>query len=164
MRTDVVLMKRHNINAVRTSHYPPDPRFLDLCDEYGLLVIDECDLETHGFAFAGWRDNPSGDPRWRPACLDRVERTVERDKNHPSVIMWSLGNEAGTGRNLERMAEWIRGRDPGRLIHYEGEPDAFYTDVYSRCTPGTTSSTRSAGGRKPSRRTASTTRTAVACP
>ena len=97
-------------------------------------------------------------------AVDRVERTVERDKNHPSVIMWSLGNEAGTGRNLERMAEWIRGRDPGRLIHYEGEPDAFYTDVYSRCTPGTTSSTRSAGGRKPSRRTASTTRTAVACP
>ena len=132
MRADVVLMKRHNINAVRTSHYPPDPRFLDLCDEYGLLVIDECDLETHGFALAGWRGNPSDDPRWLPACLDRIERTVERDKNHPSVIMWSLGNEAGTGRNLEQMAGWIRARDPGRLIHYEGEPGAFYTDVYSR--------------------------------
>jgi beta-galactosidase len=132
MRADVVLMKQHNINAVRTSHYPPDPRFLDLCDEYGLLVIDECDLETHGFALAGWRSNPSDDPRWLPACLDRIERTVERDKNHPSVIMWSLGNEAGTGRNLEQMAGWIRARDPGRLIHYEGEPDAFYTDVYSR--------------------------------
>jgi beta-galactosidase len=132
LRADVVLMKQHNINAVRTSHYPPDPRFLDLCDEYGLLVIDECDLETHGFALAGWRANPSDDPRWRPACLDRIERTVERDKNHPSVIMWSLGNEAGTGRNLEQMAGWIRARDPGRLIHYEGEPDAFYTDVYSR--------------------------------
>ena len=132
MRADVVLMKQHNINAVRTSHYPPDPRFLDLCDEYGLLVIDECDLETHGFALAGWRANPSDDPRWLPACLDRIERTVERDKNHPSVIMWSLGNEAGTGRNLEQMAGWIRARDPGRLIHYEGEPDAFYTDVYSR--------------------------------
>jgi beta-galactosidase len=131
LRADVVLMKQHNINAVRTSHYPPDPRFLDLCDEYGLLVIDECDLETHGFALAGWRANPSDDPRWRPACLDRIERTVERDKNHPSVIMWSLGNEAGTGRNLEQMAGWIRARDPGRLIHYEGEPDAFYTDVYS---------------------------------
>ena len=132
MRADVVLMKQHNINAVRTSHYPPDPRFLDLCDEYGLLVIDECDLETHGFALAGWRANPSDDPRWLPACLDRIERTVERDKNHPSVIMWSLGNEAGTGRNLEQMAGWIRARDPGRLIHYEGEPDAFYTDVYSK--------------------------------
>ena len=136
MRADVLLMKRHNINAVRTSHYPPDPRFLDLCDEYGLLVVDECDLETHGFALAGWRNNPSDDPRWRPACLDRIERTVERDKNHPSVIIWSLGNEAGTGRNLEQMAGWIRGRDPGRLIHYEGEPDSFYTDVYSRMYAG----------------------------
>ncbi|HEY7812270.1 MAG TPA: glycoside hydrolase family 2 TIM barrel-domain containing protein, partial [Nakamurella sp.] len=136
MRADVLLMKRHNINAVRTSHYPPDPRFLDLCDEYGLLVIDECDLETHGFALAGWRNNPSDDPRWRPACLDRIERTVERDKNHPSVIIWSLGNEAGTGRNLEQMAGWIRGRDPGRLIHYEGEPDSFYTDLYSRMYAG----------------------------
>ncbi len=136
MRADIALMKQHNINAVRTSHYPPDPRFLDLCDEYGLLVIDECDLETHGFALANWRDNPSDDPRWRPAYLDRIRRTVERDKNHPSVIMWSLGNEAGTGRNLEAMAEWIRGRDTSRLIHYEGEHDAFYTDVYSRMYVG----------------------------
>jgi beta-galactosidase len=136
MRADIVLMKRHNINAVRTSHYPPDPRFLDLCDEYGLLVIDECDLETHGFALVNWRDNPGGDPRWLPACLDRIQRTVERDKNHPSVIMWSLGNEAGTGGNLEKMAEWIRGRDPGRLIHYEGEPGSCYADVYSRMYAG----------------------------
>jgi beta-galactosidase len=136
MRADVVLMKRHNINAVRTSHYPPDPRFLDLCDEYGLLVIDECDLETHGFALVNWRGNPSGDPRWLPACLDRIQRTVERDKNHPSVIMWSLGNEAGTGGNLEKMAEWIRGRDTSRLIHYEGEPGSFYADVYSRMYAG----------------------------
>ena len=136
MRADILLMKRHNINAVRTSHYPPDPRFLDLCDEYGLLVIDECDLETHGFAFANWRDNPSDDPRWQPACLDRIQRTVQRDKNHPCVIMWSLGNEAGTGRNLEKMAEWIRGRDTTRLIHYEGEHDAFYADVYSRMYTG----------------------------
>jgi beta-galactosidase len=136
MRADVLLMKRHNVNAVRSSHYPPDPRFLDLCDEYGLLVIDECDLETHGFGLVGWRGNPSGDPRWLPACLDRIRRTVERDKNHPSVIMWSLGNESGTGANLERMAEWIRGRDTSRLIHYEGEPDAFYTDVYSQMYTG----------------------------
>jgi len=136
MRADVLLMKRHNVNAVRTSHYPPDPRFLDLCDEYGLLVIDECDLETHGFGLLGWRGNPSGDPRWLPAYLDRIQRTVERDKNHPSVIMWSLGNESGTGANLERMAEWIRGRDRSRLIHYEGEPDAFYTDVFSQMYTG----------------------------
>jgi beta-galactosidase len=136
MRADISLMKQHNINAVRTSHYPPDPRFLDLCDEYGLLVIDECDLETHGFGLVGWRGNPSADPRWLPAYLDRIQRTVERDKNHPSVIMWSLGNEAGTGVNLERMAEWIRGRDASRLIHYEGEPDAFYADVYSQMYTG----------------------------
>jgi beta-galactosidase len=136
MRADVLLMKQHNVNAVRTSHYPPDPRFLDLCDEYGLLVIDECDLETHGFAPVGWRGNPSADPRWLPAYLDRIQRTVERDKNHPCVIMWSLGNEAGTGANFERTAGWVRGRDPDRLIHYEGEPDAFYTDVYSRMYTG----------------------------
>ncbi len=136
MRADVMLMKQHNINAVRTSHYPPDPRFLDLCDEYGLLVIDECDLETHGFALVNWRNNPSDDPRWRPAYLDRIQRTVERDKNHPSVIMWSLGNESGTGRNLEEMADWVRGRDPSRPIHYEGEPDACYADVYSKMYTG----------------------------
>jgi beta-galactosidase len=131
MRADVMLMKQHNINAVRTSHYPPDPRFLDLCDEYGLLVIDECDLETHGFVLVNWRDNPSDDARWLPAYLDRIQRTVERDKNHPSVIAWSLGNESGTGGNLAKMAEWTRARDPSRLIHYEGERDAFYADVYS---------------------------------
>jgi beta-galactosidase len=131
MRADVLLMKRHNVNAVRTSHYPPDPLFLDLCDEYGLLVIGECDLETHGFVFADWRDNPSDDARWRPAYLDRIQRTVERDKNHPSVIIWSLGNEADTGGNLEMMAGWLRARDPRRPIHYEGDRDVAYTDIYS---------------------------------
>ena len=133
MLADVLAMKRHNINAVRTSHYPPDPRFLDLCDAYGLWVIDECDLETHGFAFAGWRGNPSDDPAWREAYLDRAARTVERDKNHPCVIAWSLGNEAGTGANLEAMAAWIRGRDASRPIHYEGDHEnCSYADVYSR--------------------------------
>ncbi|MGV9455112.1 glycoside hydrolase family 2 TIM barrel-domain containing protein [Streptomyces sp. NPDC003635] len=132
MREDVLLMKRHNLNAVRTSHYPPHPAFLDLCDEYGLWVIDECDLETHGFTEQGWRDNPVDDDRWTPALLDRVARMVERDKNHPSVVFWSLGNEAGTGRGLTAMAEWIRGRDPERLVHYEGDRDCRDTDVYSR--------------------------------
>ena len=136
MRADIAAMKQHNINAVRTSHYPPDPRFLALCDEYGLLVIGECDLETHGFSLVNWRNNPSDDPRWQPAYLDRIQRTVERDKNHPCVIIWSLGNEAGTGRNLAKMAEWIRGRDTSRLIHYEGEPGSFYVDVYSRMYAG----------------------------
>ncbi|MEU6274768.1 glycoside hydrolase family 2 TIM barrel-domain containing protein [Streptomyces populi] len=132
MLADVLLMKRHNINAVRTSHYPPHPAFLDLCDTYGLWVVDECDLETHGFTEQAWRDNPADDPRWTPALLDRAARTVERDKNHPSVILWSLGNEAGTGRGLTAMAEWIRARDTSRLIHYEGDHDCRDTDVYSR--------------------------------
>ncbi|GAA2247554.1 beta-galactosidase [Streptomyces ruber] len=132
MREDVALMKRHNVNAVRTSHYPPHPAFLDLCDEYGLWVIDECDLETHGFSEQGWRDNPVDDDRWTPALLDRAARMVERDKNHPSVVMWSLGNEAGTGRGLTAMAEWIRGRDGSRLLHYEGDRNCRDTDVYSR--------------------------------
>ncbi|MET8243948.1 glycoside hydrolase family 2 TIM barrel-domain containing protein [Streptomyces sp. NPDC005202] len=132
MREDVLLMKRHNINAVRTSHYPPHPAFLDLCDEYGLWVIDECDLETHGFTEQAWRDNPVDDDRWTRALLDRAARMVERDKNHPSVVIWSLGNEAGTGRGLTAMAEWIHQRDSSRLVHYEGDIDCRDTDVYSR--------------------------------
>ena len=134
MRRDVELMKQHNINAVRTSHYPPHPDFLDLCDEYGLWVVLECDLETHGFEHADaarWERNPSDDPRWRAAYLDRVQRTVERDKNHPSIIMWSLGNEAGDGRNLEAMAAWVHERDPSRPLHYEADRMARYTDVYA---------------------------------
>ncbi|GAA3506732.1 glycoside hydrolase family 2 TIM barrel-domain containing protein [Streptomyces prasinosporus] len=135
MREDVLLMKRHNVNAVRTSHYPPHPAFLGLCDEYGLWVIDECDLETHGFVEQDWRDNPVDDGRWTPALLDRAARVVERDKNHPSVVMWSLGNEAGTGRGLTAMADWVHGRDPSRPVHYEGDPDCRDTDVYSRMYP-----------------------------
>jgi len=132
MLSDVLLMKQHNINAVRTSHYPPHPAFLDLCDEYGLYVIDECDYETHGFIFTQWRRNPSDDPQWEPALLDRMRRTIERDKNHPSIIMWSLGNEAGHGRNLAAMSALAHARDPGRPVHYEGDWDSSYVDVYSR--------------------------------
>ncbi|WP_181801581.1 glycoside hydrolase family 2 TIM barrel-domain containing protein [Streptomyces shenzhenensis] len=132
MREDLLLMKRHNINAVRTSHYPPHPAFLDLCDELGVWVIDECDLETHGFTLTGWRGNPVDDDRWTPALLDRAARMVERDKNHPSVVLWSLGNECGTGRGLTAMARWIRHRDPDRLLHYESDWSAADTDVYSR--------------------------------
>ncbi|MGI5498801.1 glycoside hydrolase family 2 TIM barrel-domain containing protein [Lentzea sp. CA-135723] len=129
---DVLLMKRHNVNAVRTSHYPPDPYFLSLCDEYGLWVIDECDLETHGFGELGWSGNPTSDPRWAESCVDRMRRMVERDKNHPSIVLWSLGNESHTGANLAAMAEWTRDRDPSRLVHYEGDHDCAYVDVYSR--------------------------------
>jgi beta-galactosidase len=130
MRRDIELMKAHNVNAVRTSHYPPHPRFLDLCDDLGLYVIDECDVETHGFQEVGWRRNPADEPVWEEALVDRMRRMVERDKNHASVIMWSLGNESGSGRGLAAMADWARARDPARPIHYEGDPAV--SDVYSR--------------------------------
>ncbi|HEX7189464.1 MAG TPA: glycoside hydrolase family 2 TIM barrel-domain containing protein, partial [Actinomycetes bacterium] len=132
MLADVLLMKRHNINAVRTSHYPPHPHFLDLCDEHGLWVVDECDLETHGFWLVGWRANPSDDARWQEAMVDRMRRMVERDKNHPSVVLWSLGNESGTGQNLAAMASWARQRDPSRPLHYEHDWSCPDVDVYSR--------------------------------
>jgi beta-galactosidase len=134
-RADLIMMKRAGVNAIRTSHYPPHPRVLDLADELGFWVIDECDYETHGFEVCDWQGNPSDDPRWAEACLDRMQRSVERDKNHPSVIVWSLGNEAGTGRNLAEMAEWVRRRDPARPVHYEGDHTCSYTDIYSRMYP-----------------------------
>ena len=108
---------------------------LELADELGFWVVLECDLETHGFEFVGWRGNPSDDPAWEEVYLDRIARTVERDKNHAGVVMWSLGNEAGTGRNLAAMAHWVHRRDPGRPVHYEGDHTAAYTDVYSRMYP-----------------------------
>lgn len=132
MDAELALMKRHNINAIRTAHYPPHPALLDVADRLGFYVIDECDLETHGFGDVGWRRNPSAEPVWREAYLDRAARMVERDKNHPSIILWSLGNEAGTGENLSAMAEWMRQRDPSRPIHYEGDYDCEYVDVWSR--------------------------------
>lgn len=131
-REDLALMKRFNVNAIRTSHYPPHPRLLDLADEMGFWVILECDLETHGFHRQGWVDNPSDVPAWRDAFVDRMERTVERDKNHPSIVMWSLGNESGTGANLAAMAAWTHARDASRPVHYEGDYTGAYTDVYSR--------------------------------
>ncbi len=136
MREDILLMKRHNINAVRTSHYPDDPRWYDLCDQYGIYVIDECDLETHGFGATGgtpaWRRNPTEDPEWRDACVDRMIRMVRRDRNHPSVIIWSLGNEAHFGGNHLAMAEAARQLDPSRPLHYEGDYDLQCADMYSR--------------------------------
>ena len=132
MLQDVRIMKELGVNAVRTSHYPPHPDFLDLCDEHGLYVVLECDLETHGFFFADWRGNPSDDPRWTAAYLDRMERTLERDKNHASVVMWSLGNESGVGGNLAAMADQVHARDSSRPVHYEGDWDSPYVDVYSR--------------------------------
>lgn len=144
-RADMALMKRNNVNAIRTSHYPPHPRVLDLADELGFWVILECDLETHGFVFTDWVGNPSDDPDWRDAYLDRIARTVERDKNHASIVMWSLGNESGTGRNLAAMAQWVHDRDAERPVHYEGDYTGEYTDVYSRMYP-TLQETESIGG------------------
>ena len=144
-RADMALMKRNNVNAIRTSHYPPHPRVLDLADELGFWVILECDLETHGFLFVGWQGNPSDDPAWEDAYLDRIARTVERDKNHASIVMWSLGNESGTGRNLAAMSNWVHRRDDERPVHYEGDYTGEYTDVYSRMYP-TLQETESIGG------------------
>jgi beta-galactosidase/beta-glucuronidase len=132
MLADVLLMKRHNINTVRTSHYPPHPHFLDLCDACGLYVIDEADLECHGLRYAQPPFFLSDDPGWRDAYVDRMERMVERDKNHPCVIMWSLGNESGFGSNHEAMAAWGRAHDAGRPIHYEGDSHGKVSDVISQ--------------------------------
>ena len=115
MRADIVAMKQHNINAVRCSHYPNDSRFLDLCDEYGLYVIDEANAESHA-----WNTSLCHDPRYRETWMARITRMVERDRNHPSIIMWSLGNEAGYGSIHDAAAQWIRSVDSSRPLHYEG--------------------------------------------
>jgi len=134
MLEDVLLMKRHNINAVRTSHYPNDPRFYGLCDQYGLYVIDECDLEADGFGYV-LPDIPAKVPAWKLAFVDRMQRMVERDKNHPSIVMWSLGNESGYGPNHAAMADWARKADPTRPIHYERDLEGEVSDVYSVMYP-----------------------------
>ena len=136
-RADLALMKAFNVNTIRTSHYPPHPRVLDIADELGFYVMLENDYETHGFVFDGWAGNPSDDPRWADALMDRQVRTVERDKNHACVIAWSLGNEAATGVNLAANSAWVHRRDPSRPVHYEGDHEADYTDVYSRMYPTT---------------------------
>lgn len=135
MEKDVHLMKQHNINCVRTSHYPNHPYWYSLCDRMGLYVIDEADLETHGFSLTGNWSELSEAKDWREAYLDRAKRMVERDKNHPSVILWSLGNESSYGKNHDSMADWIRTRDPSRPIHYEGAGNAEIVDVVSVMYP-----------------------------
>ncbi len=115
MLEDILTMKRFNFNAVRTSHYPNDPQFLDLCDEYGLYVIDEANIESHAYSQTICRNQ-----RYAGAFLDRVMNMVERDKNHPSIIIWSLGNESGFGPNHTAAAGWLRQTDPTRPIQYEG--------------------------------------------
>ncbi len=131
MKMDLELMKRHNINAIRTSHYPNSPLFYQLCDEYGFFVIDEADVESHGCAdvyqdFKWSREHGyggialiAGDDRFRTAIMDRSKMMVERDKNRPCVVFWSMGNEAGYGTNFKGTAEMIKEMDDTRLVHYE---------------------------------------------
>ncbi|MDR3593719.1 glycoside hydrolase family 2 TIM barrel-domain containing protein [Clostridium sp.] len=125
MLTDIKLMKKYNINAVRTSHYPNHPAWYDLCDEYGIYVIDETNLETHGTWYFGQPEEeehtiPGSKVCWADAVLDRANSILQRDKNHPSVIIWSLGNEAFGGENFIKMHDFFRANDPTRIVHYEG--------------------------------------------
>ncbi len=122
MERDARMMKRSNINAVRTSHYPNRTEWYDLCDEYGLYVIDETNMETHGTWSAGKAETalPGDRPEWRAAVLDRANNMLERDKNHPSILLWSCGNESFGGKNIYEMSRLLREKDPTRLVHYEG--------------------------------------------
>lgn len=135
MLLDIRLLKRHNFNAVRTSHYPNDPEWYRLCDLHGIYVMDEGNIETHGF---GRHPNNrlNHHPDWREAHLDRMRRMVERDINHPSVIMWSIGNESGDGPNTQACYDWASERDSSRPVHYENstfrESAGTATDVISR--------------------------------
>lgn len=129
---DIRLMKQLNINAVRTSHYPNDPYFYDLCDRYGLYVMDEADVETHGVRKKGI---PGSSPLWKAAVVDRMERMVLRDRNHCCIFMWSLGNEAGYGSNFTAMKEAALALDASRPFHYEGDTDMQCSDVLSRMYP-----------------------------
>ena len=124
MRRDITLMKKFHFNAVRCSHYPPDSRWLELCDEVGLYVIDEADIESHAY-----HNSLCNDTRFAAAWLDRTIRMVERDKNHPSVIAWSLGNESGHGANHDACAGWVRHRDSSRPVHYEGAVSEFQSGL-----------------------------------
>jgi beta-galactosidase len=157
MRQDLLLMKAHNVNALRCSHYPPDPRLLDMADELGFWVIDEADLECHGFYDAvarpmdmdetlGYEErkamtfplcgvHTSDNPVWREAYIDRVHSLLQRDKNHASVIIWSMGNEAFFGTCHRSMVDYARAFDNTRLVHYEGDIHAETTDMYSYMYP-----------------------------
>ncbi len=132
MKADLRLMKANNINAVRTAHYPSHPDFLTLCDEMGFYVMEEADLECNQMAYIkGKMDKLSEDVLWEASYVDRAVRMVDRDKNHPSILIWSLGNESGFGSNFVASARAVRERDAHRLIHYEEDRDASVADMYS---------------------------------
>ena len=130
MIEDIRLMKQLNINAVRAAHYPNVPRWYELTDQYGLYVVDEANIESHGMGFEPGV-TLAGRPDWREAHLDRTRRMVERDKNHASIIIWSLGNEAGDGDSFDVTSSWIRARDPSRPILYEPSEERDNIDIIS---------------------------------
>lgn len=128
---DIILMKQFNVNAIRTCHYPSSYYLYDLCDTYGMYLIDETDLECHGFELTGDYKWITDDPTWETAYVSRMVRMIERDKNHPSIIMWSLGNESAFGCNFRKMTDVAHQMDSSRLVHYEGDFDVESADVYS---------------------------------
>lgn len=128
---DIILMKQFNINAIRTSHYPNSYYLYDLCDEYGMYLIAETDLECHGFELTGDYKWITDDSSWELAYVSRMTRMIERDKNHPAIIFWSLGNESAFGCNFRKMTDVAHEMDPTRLVHYEGDFDVESADVYS---------------------------------
>ncbi len=141
MMKDIRLMKQLNINAVRTSHYPNDPLWYKLCDQYGLYLVDEANIETHGMGaeLQGWFDkskHPAYLPQWAPAHMERIHRLVERDKNHPSVIIWSLGNECGNGPVFHDAYKWIKERDNTRMVQFEQAGEDVNTDIVCPMYPG----------------------------
>ena len=153
--TDLTMMKQHNFNSIRSSHYPNAPYFYQLCDKYGFMVIDEADIEAHGpfllyrkedtdyNRFKRWNEKIADDPAWEKAILDRVKLMVERDKNRPSIVIWSIGNESAYGCNFEKALRWTKAFDPGRITQYESARyrnyDVTYNyedlDIYSRMYP-----------------------------
>ena len=145
MEADIKLMKQYNINAVRTSHYPNHPAFYDLCDRYGLYVMDEANLETHGLA----RKIPRSRPEWRSAVVNRMERMVYRDRNATSIVFWSLGNEAGHGDNFAEMKHAAKKLDQTRPFHYEGDHYLKVSDVVSTMYPQPKKLEKIAQGEKP---------------
>ncbi len=134
MMKDIRTMKQHNINAVRTSHYPQSPLWYELCDRYGIYLVDEANVEIHGYGSSPWAKvepgvHPAATESWKASILDREYALVERDKNHPSVIVWSLGNECGDGSNFEAAYDWIKGRDNTRPVQFEQAVEGRITDI-----------------------------------
>lgn len=129
IRAELLQMKRTNINAVRTAHYPNDPALVEMCDELGFYVVAEANIESHGIGYN--EDSLAKKPEWFEAHLDRIRNLVERDKNHPSIVMWSMGNEAGDGENFVKCSAWIRQRDSSRPVHYEQGAHAAHVDLFT---------------------------------